>query len=188
MQTYTGNFTFKLTAISVIAALAVGCGKKKDDSPPAPSADAYTDQNLLGHFSGKPWEYGGGRAVKDSSGKWSIELTSVPQPDACTKFGGLNPSDKKSLLMAPKSIALGRTDFAFETDGLVANFSDYSSGTSENNIAVSGFIEITAVTASSFNAKLVATIDSNDSLNGKFTAAKCCAKTNDSFSYEVCQE
>ena len=183
-------FAFRLSTASLATLIAfalTSCGSSDGGSGGSSGIPAYVDQVLQGKFSSSNWTYAGGRALKESDGKWNVELTSDTLVNACDQFN-LQASNKLKIYVTLPSLAIARTDFALKTGGTLANFIDSNPSVPQNSLTDNGFFEVTAVSPGSFDAKLVASFDDNNTVNGKLTAIKCCAKPGDSFSYQVCTE
>lgn len=183
-----------MRGIWVLWMVAVGCaacgsgsgGGSSDDTP------AYVDQMLQGTIGGHAWTAATGRIDKPSEGstsaRWSAQVVSKAIDKVCD---GLNLArdDKLSILFSTAAApAVGKVDLSLGENGQTVTLVDGTPEIPMNSIAIKGFLEITAVSAGSVEAKMVADADDQNVAIGKVTLVKCCPKAGDSFTHEICTE
>jgi len=155
--------------------LMTSCGDDNENS--GPDYD-FIDQNLQGRIDGLEYVFDEGRAEESffTNGSLSIDLFDVSEvitEDICDFGFG---DEIQVTFEIPDETGLFELSFDLSSfDGLVVNLlnPDGEDGIPQNNLASIGAVEILEISESSVSGRIDARLDSDNQVNGNFTAIYC---------------
>jgi hypothetical protein len=160
-----------------LAAVAAGCGGGADGAGGAGGGGApIASQPLSGKIDGVPWTFLVGETdafLSSSDPTFFTNLYDTPLDVPCV--GGIPSASERALIInIPK--AVGSYTLSFTTGGLTATFTykqndpnnDY-----QNDIATSGRLDVTALTATTLTGDARITFDADNFVEGQFQVAIC---------------
>jgi hypothetical protein len=149
---------------TAVAGLA-GCGGGGDGAP-----GTIATQPLAGMIDGQPWTFVAGQTdgfLSETGDEFFATLFDKPFSSPCDQF---QPQDATHWLILNIPKAVGRYALSLS---LNQTFS-YPKGTSiQNDIATSGTLEVTELTATSLSGGVKMAYGSRDSVEGQFTITIC---------------
>jgi len=167
------NYT--LATIALVSTVFFTSCSKDEDSDSGPSYD-FVDQNLQGSIDGIPFELGQGIVELTTSfeeeEQLSFDLFDVDesQADFCDFFGF---GDEVSVFFSIDR-AVGIYELSFDLNSFSGQtITLFNPDGAVNNIASIGAVEILTITDEQVTGRIDATLDSESTINGNFTATFC---------------
>jgi hypothetical protein len=165
----------RFNAWALVAALAFGlgaCGGGGDGGAGVGNLGApISNQTLSGKIDGQPWTFVAGEtdsSLSQGSDKLFATLFDQPITTACTGFDPPD-SDHRLILNIPKAVGTYALSLSLNQ---TFSYSD-ASGTSQNDIATSGVLQVTNLTDTTLQGGVRMQFGSNDSVEGMFQITVC---------------
>jgi hypothetical protein len=174
MRLQQNTMTMALALTFAMGMLAAGCGSGDGPAADDGASDTYNQTSVSGKISGTDWTMASARVLMDPIGgeenAGRFELISAAVDDVCgdLTFSG---DDKMSVIwtttLVPGETLLGAT-------GKSVTLVDGSVTPTVSTSAREGKYSIDSVSATSVAGRVIAHIDADNSVNGIFTAPRCC--------------
>ena len=156
---------------ALVAALAVGLGACGGTAAGGTVGGLVSSQSLAGTIDGKPWTFVAGETnhfLSQSSTNFFASLYEQAIDSPCL---GTDPQGTTRLLILNIPMAVGH--YALSLD-LNQTFSyDDGTGTYQNDVATSGVLDVTTLTASSLQGGVKMAYDAQNSVDGQFELGIC---------------
>lgn len=157
----------------LISCLASGLGACGGGGASGGAGAPIASQPLSGKIDGVPWTFVVGETdafLSSTSTTFFTNLYDVPLDSPCA--AGF-PSASARALIFNIPMAVGSYQLSFAND-LTATFTyKDATGTYQNDIAISGQLDVVALTATTISGAARISIDANDSVEGQFQVSIC---------------
>jgi hypothetical protein len=155
---------------ALVAALAMGLGACGGAATDGAVGGSVSSQPLAGTIDGKPWTFVAGQTDHFLSQSGSNFFASLYDQAIDSPCAGEPPGTTRRLLL---SVPMAVGHYALSLD-LNQTFSyDDSTGTPQNDIAISGVLDVTTLTASALQGGIKMAYDANNSVDGQFVLGVC---------------